>query len=692
MPEGTAGYKKEALTLYSAKITEAIAHFIGLFELSAEEARLREIHEKFDPDREVHKDPKELSSAPVKVHAPYDLDDFNPDVPYKPVGPDIFMPIPDGYAGVSLPEYPIFGGSFGRASTEAFLQGGSPRSAAQVVEPHINPPGSVVVYSNQIAELSDNDFVSVGGHGLTSSLQIDNSATMAELIDAAQQISLFGDTDVAGSSDAIASLVTNAAERLDAYAASGEAEAEGMTVSHFVAKASALEGIYVNGVIVEEAPVLKDHLPGADEASETPDEPALTNGPVEVSGGVAYGEGTVSINSSVELETGSNTLVNSVVITSNWLQADVLAVAGDHVALNAIVQVNAYYDSDLVSSALSGGSPEQAATQAFNIAMFKHVEPAQEPAHAETGDFPKAWAITEVKGDLMMVNWLQQFTFMSDQDTAILSASGSKLSIVAGDNTAANEVSLLELGYRFDLIFVGGSVFDANIIQQTNILLDNDLIGAVGGFHTSGAGSVSTGGNLLWNYAGIVEAGRAGPVNPMSDGYLSALQDLSEGKKPSGDDFLHDPAFAGLHGLRVLYISGDLISLNYIQQTNILGDSDQVTLAMNALEARPDADWTISTGSNALLNYAGIVDVDTGKTIYAGGGAYSDEVLIQAELVKNDPYLGGQNPDALVSEAVIFLGDDMLTPDSGHQPQDQISPNQHSIDTASADPMHSMVA
>ncbi|MGE6781626.1 type I secretion protein [Ensifer adhaerens] len=677
--------------MYSAKITEAIAHFIGLFEISTEEARLREVHDKFDPDREIHKDPKELVSAPVKVHAPYDLDDFNPDIPYKPVGPDIFMPIPGGYAGVSFPEYPIFGGSLGRVSSEVILQGSSPRSAAQVVEPHINPPGSVVLYSNQTAELSDNDVVSVGGHGLKSSLQIDNSATMAELIDATQKISLLGETDVAGSSDTIASLVVGTAERLDAFS-TGEAEAEGLSVSHFSARASTLEGIYVNGVLVEEAPVLKDHLPDPDEVSDTPDEPELSNEGGVVEGGIAYGEGAVSVDISVELATGSNTLVNSVVITSNWLQAEVLAVAGDHVELNAIVQINTHYDSDLISSALSGDNIEQHATQAFNVAMFKHVEPAQ-TTPTETGDFPKAWAITEVKGDLMMVNWLQQFAFMSDEDTAILAASGSKLSIVGGDNTAANQISLLELGYRFDLIFVGGSVFDANIIQQTNILLDNDLIGAVGGFHTSGAGSVSTGGNLLWNYAGIVEAGSAGPVNPMSQGYLSALQDLSEGKKPSDGDFLYDPAFAGLHGLRVLYISGDLISLNYIQQTNILGDSDQVTLAMNALAARPDADWTISTGSNALLNYAGIVDVDTGKTIYAGGGAYSDEVLIQAELVKNDPYLGGQDPDALVSEAVIFLGDDMLTADTG-QPQDQISPNQgmHTIDTASADPMHSMVA
>lgn len=704
--------------MYSAKITEAIAHFIGLFELSLEEARLREVHDKFDPEREVHKDPKELVSVPVKAQAPHDLNDFNPDIPYKPLGTDIFMPVPEGYAGLPFPEFPVSGGIALRDGPDSVLQTWSAKSSIHPGTPHIAPPGSVVVYSSQTIELSDNDVVSVGGHGLKSSLHIDNSAAMDELIDAAQQNSPLGDVDVAGSTEAIRSLVTASAETLDTFSADGEGQTDGLVASNFVATSARLDGTYVNGEIVEEAPSLKDHLPNSDETSDTEEEPTPSNSPMEASGAVAHGEGAVSVDASIELDAGSNTLVNSVVLTSNWMQAEVLAVAGDHVGLNAIIQTNAYYDSDLVSSALSGGNlASEDATQAFNIAMFKHVDPTPtEAAPAEANDFPKAWAITEVKGDLMIVNWFQQITLMSDDDTAILASSGSKLSIVAGDNTAANEVSLLELGFRYDLIFVGGNVFDANIIQQMNILLDNDFIGAVGGFQTSGEGSVSTGGNLLWNYAGIVEAGAASTVQPLSQGYLSALQDLSEGKNPSPKDFMDDPAFAGLHGVRVLYISGDLISLNYIQQTNILGDSDQVTLAMNALTADPDADWTLSTGSNALVNYAGIVDVDTGKNLYVGGDVYSDEVLFQAELIKDDPYLGNQDPDALVSEAVVFLGDDMLAPDHGPQPDHEPPGHQkngnkgheaqnngqsdhgpadhgpHSIDATDADPMQSMLA
>ena len=701
--------------MYSAKITETIAHFIGLFQLSIEDARMREAHEKFDPDREVHKDPKDLETAPVKVTAPYDLDDFNPDVPYRPLDTDIYMPEPYGYAGLPFPEYPHSEGMYGRPETDGAVQNTSFKST-YFSTPQIQPPGSVVVYSQQTAELSDNDYVNMGGHGLKSDLHIDSSAVMAELIEGSLQISPLGLEDPAGSAETVASLVTTTAATLDAYSAGGESQVGGLAASTFVAKAATLEGVYVNGELVETAPILKDHLPNQDETEETP-EPELTEGPKEASGAVAHGEGEVAISASVELDAGSNTLVNEVVITNNWLQSNVLAVAGDHVQLNAIVQTNAYYDSDLVSSALCGGSlAADKATEALNIASFKHVA-STETTHNESGVFPKAWAITEIKGDLMMVNWLQQFTFMSDNDTAILAASGSKLSIIAGDNTSANQVSLLELGFRYDLIFVGGNVFDANIIHQTNILLDNDFIGAVGGFQMSGNGSVSTGGNLLWNYANIVEAGGASTVNPMSEGYLSALQDLAEGKNLSSKDFMHDAAFAGLLGLRVLYISGDLLSLNYISQTNILGDSDQVTLAMNALTALPDADWTISTGSNALLNYAGIVDVDTGGTIYAGGDVYSDEVLFQAELIKDEPYLGSEDPDALVSEAVVFLGDDMLAPDPGPQSPDHEPPGHqknghknhdakdnghsdhgsahngsHSIDSADADPMQSVLA
>lgn len=671
------------MTLHFDKATEAIAHFIGLFEIKLEEMRLRDAYEEFKALEAAQPEPPELLSVPVKVKAPYELGDFNPEIPYQPLAPELVGVVPWSYVSLSPPQLPSPGQLVGFSKSAPLPQHWS-TATPRTGELQIDPPGSVAVFNSQYIWLSDNDVVSSGGHGLEFSLRTDNSVLLADLVQAAQQASPLDSADEPGSAGEIATFIDTASQELDAYSAE-----EGSQESLFVAKSGAIDGIYVNGELVEEAPRLEDYRPAPEESRD--DSPATIT---EASGAFAAGGGILSVDASVELEAGGNTLVNSVVLTNNWLQSHVLAVAGDHVELNAIIQINAYHDSDLLSASLNNWTLTQGdPTQAFNIAMFKHLDPSTgENTQAASGDFPKGWVVTEIKGDLMIVNWLEQFTFMSDEDIAVLACAGATTSIVAGGNTAINKVSLAELGSYYDLIFIGGNVYDANIIQQLNILLDNDVVGAVNGFGTSGQGSASAGGNLLWNYAGIVEAGGATCVKPMPQPYLDALSDLADGKKSAPADVLRDDVFAGLKALKVLYISGDLINLNYIKQTNILGDGDQVALAKNALANGSDADWTISTGSNTLVNHAGIVDVDTGKTIYTGGSAYSDEVLIQAELIGNEPYLGGQDPDALVNEAVAFLGDDMMAPDPGPQPLDSGPAGSPAIETNNADPMHSMLA
>ncbi len=668
------------MTLHFDKATEAIAHFIGLFEIKIEELRLRDAYEEFTAFQEDERDPPELPFVPVNVKAPYELKDFNPDIPYEPLAPELVGLDPWSYVGPLPPAFSAPGDVAAFAKPGLLPQHWSTaKSSSQKFDFQIDPPGSVALYSSQYIRLSDNDFVSIGGHGLSFDLRIDNSAMLAGLIETARQVSPLADAEEPGSPDAVLTFIDTASQQLDVYS-SGEGQV--------LAKSATLEGTYVNGELVDEAPRLEDYLP---EPDETADVPTLFS---KASGSFAAGEGSVSTGASVELEAGGNTLVNSVVLTNNWLQSHVLAVAGDHVELNAIVQINAWCDSDVSSPALNdwkliGEDP----TQAFNIAMFKHLDPSPaEAGQAGGGDFPKTWAITEIKGDLLIMNWLEQFTFMTDEDVATLACAGATASIIAGGNTAANNVSLAELGSYYDLIFVGGQVYDANIIQQLNILFDNDLVGAVDGFGTSGEGSVSMGGNLLWNYAGIVETGGAMSVKPMPQSYLNALDKLAGGKKSVPDDVLQDEVFAGMNGLKVLYISGNLLNLNYVKQTTILGDSDQVALAKSALVTGSDGDWSISTGSNVLVNHAGILDVDAGRTIYAGGGAYSDEVLVQAELLEDEPFLAAQNPDALVNEAVAFLGDDMLEPDPGPQPLDSGPAASPAIETNSADPMHGMLA
>ncbi len=667
--------------MYMDKITEAISHFIGVFETTLEQARLRKAYDEFKALQATEEEATPLPHHTINVKAGYDLNDFTPSIPYAPVPPELVVTPPWTNVTFQPPDIPVVPQPDvawpGFLSPEEAPSLGTP---SRIVLPQIEPPGSLAVLINQEIHLSDNDYVGAGGHGLKFTPVANNGAEMAALLGAAADLSPIDDLEMPGSSEEIVTLIKTASERLNAYPEETDGDAE-----VFVVKADVLDGIYVNGQLVDEAPKLDDHLPEKhrrdddEEAEEEEDLPSYTPG-----------SGSIDIDVSVELEAGGNLLVNNVVLTNNWLQAPVCAVMGDHVELNAIVQINVSCDSDLVSSAINGwalGADDP--TQGFNIAMFKRVDVSAQAAAspAKQGDFPEHWVVTKVEGDLLIMNWIQQFTFMMDNDVCVLSSSGVKTEVTAGANMAANEISLFELGFNYDLIVVGGNIYDANIIHQMNLLMDNDLIGAVDGFQTTGEGAVSTNGNLLWNQANITNYGAADRFEAMSEAYRKACESLKNG---NGDlsDILGDGPFAGIGALRVLYISGDILNLQYIKQTTIVGDNDQVALAMNALAAHPEADWTISTGTNSLVNYAGIADMDsTGKT-YVGGGVYSDEILIQAEFVSTGPDLSGQDPDVLVNEAVAFLDDDMMAPASSPTTGNpSLMP-----DTAYSDPMQSVLA
>ena len=667
--------------MYMDKITEAISHFIGVFEVTLEQARLRKAYDEFKALQALEKEAPPLEHHNVNVIVGYDLEDFTPSIPYAPVPPELVLVAPWTNVTYQPPDIPVVPQP--DVAYPGFLVPQPPAlgSSSRIVLPQIEPPGSVAVLINQEIRLSDNDYMGVGGHGLTFTPVANNGAEMAALMGAAADLSPIDDLEMPGSSEEIVTLIKTATDRLNAYPEETDGDADVCVV-----KADVIDGIYVNGQLVDEAPKLDDYLPekhqrddGEEEEEEEPDQPGYTPG-----------SGSIEIEVSVELEAGGNLLINNVVLTNNWLQAPVCAVMGDHVELNAIVQINVSCDSDLVSSSINGwalGADDP--TQGFNIAMFKRIDVSAEAAAspAKQGDFPEHWVVTKVEGDLLIMNWIQQFTFMMDNDVCVLSSSGVKTEVTAGANTAANEVSLFELGFNYDLIVVGGNIYDANIIHQLNLLLDNDLIGAVNGFQTTGDGAVSTNGNLLWNQANITNYGAADRFEAMSEAYRQACESLKNG---NGDlsDILGDGPFAGIGALRVLYISGDILNLQYIKQTTIVGDSDQVALAMNALAAHPEADWTISTGTNSLINFAAIADMDsTGKT-YVGGGVYSDEILIQAEFISTGPDLSGQDPDVLVNEAVAFLDDDMLASEG---PPATSNPSLVP-DTHYSDPMQSVLA
>jgi hypothetical protein len=670
------------------KFSEQIAHFVGLFHLADESARHRKDYQEFRLAKaKADHDPKDHIDQ-LQFRSPYDLDDPEPGLHYVPgrfdlrgeeVG-SVVSPV-----GIPVRDIALHGHHMPHARPHPFLD-----AELHLVRhgevPEITPPGSMVLQLVQENHLADNDYASVGGHGLGLRDMIDSGAQLASLARAALAADPFLSFDdhgmpAGGASigDFLESMAdtarTFAANHLEEGQTSGSASVTDgdTTTTVFVATGEAAQGFHLNGAAIDTFPALKDHLPLAlrDTTDTTGGDASGVssggiNGPSQSAHGEAASGGAPLAHASVEIWAGGNMLVNEAFDTNKSLFGTVTAVKGDHFELNLIAQINVISDTDAVGETLSNWNTAPQVSATFNLASFNRIDVASpaKPA-ADATAFPKFWAVTEITGDLTVMNWTKQLNLVSDHDRTIVSSSGVTTTLSTGENKVFNTLDLANLGKYYDLILVGGSLIEASVIKQINVLLDNDIVGAVKGFSTTGTGSLSTHDNLLWNQAAITNIGGADRFGALSEGYRSTLDDFASGKKMLSADVLQDSAFSGLMGLRVLYISGNLYDLHYVSQTNVLGDSDQIALAMNKGLAGAGADWSITTGSNALINVASIFDVDsTGKT-YVGGEKYTDEILIQTDIIATNPVLGAQNADHLVNEAVVFLGDGLLGPDHG---------------------------
>ena len=627
------------------RISEEIAHFIGMFDTIIEQSRMREAYDEFTPAPTLPSDPELPEPKLSDFAAPHHLLGFDPGVRYIPPGWRIedvspWMPLKHKYFKV-----PLAGPHLSRDTTGPnYEQLGS----NSISLPEIDPPGSVATYLFQGIQLSDNDYFGVGGHGLIFAPHAIGNDELLKFAAEAKGLSPIGDRSVPGNAAELKEMIASLATKLEGWVPDAGGLAE-FHVHHGVT----LAGTYVNGQLIEESPNIGDYFDLDPDDEEEPLEESAAVKSMQVT----Y-EGHMQMEASVEIDTGSNTAINNAVIKNLWTGGTVTVVAGDHIQLDAIIQINAIYDKDAISQSLNGWTVDDATNEFFNIANFKHNNPLEDDDAQASGSpvFPSYWIVTEITGDLLIVNWIEQYIFQSDNDIGIVSSSGVTTQIIAGNNTGVNHVSLYELAYAYDIIVIGGSWYDANIIQQLNVLYDNDLIGAVEDFETIGTGSLSTQANLLWNEALIYNV--SGTHGDMPTHYQELANNLAAGRDILPDIVLSDPALAGNQTLRVLYVEGDLINLNYIAQTSIVGDSDQIALAMSEFTPRADAEWTITTGSNALINNAAIVDLDSLGNVHVGGQQYSQAMLVQAELVSDKPDFWARDPDALVNEAVAFLEDD----------------------------------
>jgi len=631
----------------SDPFSEIVAHFLGYFQIAAEDMKVRLEMALAEHEAEAAPQAPEMQQISVDMLQSYALGNYAPGVFYAPPeflirGEATFGPSPIGLA--NTPDF--------TASELDQLPSPVPARSGDLTIPLIGiEPGSVIAVFSQAITLYDNDIFIMGTPDEPLTFRSGADTGLLGLQAASNDV-----LGPIGNGPGI-SRYDDVPLVLDAVGATSKAHQSNPGTQF--EQVESLTGTYVNGKIEEEVPDLADALPKhlQEEIEDAPESRTI-----EVTGEQEAHIQIESDNSqgSVTYNSGGNFLVNEAAVLNGGLVGTHFVVGGNFHQLDAIIQTNAFSDIDYVNDDLPLSTKAGGATNAVNVASFvqETFDAAGDNAEANPGVLPQNWQVTCVSGDVIFLEWMKQLTFMSDEDMGVLTASGSDAVVTSGENIAFNGVNFANIGLLFDLILVGGNVYDANVIVQNNILYDNDTVTMLGDGDDGdypASGELNTSNNLLWNQASIHNVGATEVKSGISDHYKDAMEGLAGGNKSMPASFSSAEDFEGIAIPRVLYISGSLYDLRYIEQTNILGDSDFVALQKKAfLDGQPVTEWNIDTGSNALVNVAAIKDFDTfGDSIEVGGNHYSDSILIQANILQAQG--DGSDDDALVSEVVAFL-------------------------------------
>lgn len=633
--------------------SEIISHFIGLFDLKTEAARLRADYEEFKALKNHDPDLGGLLNVTVNLVSDYGLGSFIPEIK----APLFFPAIPglEGLGLISLPApiHTFFWGTIPSGPDSLPFYWSPPVSLGEL-EFFIPPPASVATITAQYNFLSDNDFMLGFDFGQVFLDPLSFNGTLTELAGRATALQPIATPDLPEDEVAIADSGRAVAEEIRAYRDGKETPTdEDATV--FVAFDEDAVGVIIGGERAEEMPDPADYSDAFvkeeedDEVEGEEEEVVIPPFPGEEA--EAPRDAPDDSPPVHEVVAGENLMLNQTNIVMNWLDAKVFVVMGDVVVANSVSQINAWNDVDTVNGAAKGGGAST--TQSVNASAMTWEANPFVPEEGATG--PAFVAVTTITGNVINYNHVQQYNFATDHDVVSVSFSASETFIQTGDNTMYNIADILEWGYAYDLIVIGGNMIDVALVSQINVLLDADNVTVAGDF--SGLGETS--GNLLFNYAEINQVGIDTPME-ITAAYGEAAKAVMDGGKPDGA-ILDDPAFLGTPVLKVLYISGDYLDLQVVDQVNVLGDVDQVALAAQTAQSLEGANVELFTGGNELINIAAITDLGMDSTIYTAGGAYSDAMLYQAELISNDDPIA-QGMEALASEAVLFLADGMLGP------------------------------
>ncbi|MGV2111433.1 hypothetical protein ACQZ46_09165 [Agrobacterium salinitolerans] len=636
------------------KISDMIAHFIGLFDTVIEEARLRSNYS----EGPAHSNPDRLpdDEAAKLLDKNYDvaLKDYDPDVNYR-AGYYDFDYLQPHFARMVEYDMQQFANAVPIDISAAHFRFPGRLSFEEEHELVVHTgPGSVIAHVAQVNILQDDDYLNMTDGPYAARDTSFVTARTVEFYNEASTFTPFAGFQRTDNYDALQALAKSAHDYID-HARENDVTSLGTGADQdFVLAGHDIDGLYINGSVTGEKPMLDDYMPDRGIAKPA-EEPEKSD--------VSLHEDSPAGNS-LDVAAGANVVANIATLVNTGVMTSVTAVMGDYHQIDAITQAYIYSDRDEIDSVFTRAE-DQAATAAFNIASFERsVYPGAENTennqdNGEPPVFPTAWRVSVLDGDVSFVHWIEQYQFVSDNDTLTITTSGATVSLLTGGNAVLNIANFLGIGMQYDLIIVGGNVLDMNIISQMAVLYDNDWARA--NPDAPAGATIQSGNNLLWNDAAIHNVGSNDRFETMPDYMNQTVNAINERDPNMPDALAHDVNFGGYEGLNVLYITGNLYDVSIIKQVSVLGDSDDVTQAAAKLaENNEDATIHVDTGSNAVVNLAQIIDYDSfGSTTYVAGGVYSDAILIQGGIIEND--MSQPQQGQLANEVIAFLHDDPAT-------------------------------
>ncbi len=653
------------------RTTEAISHFIGIFALKVEQARLRDSYDEFTAARgAVELVPVEPRH--VEIDTGYQLRKSNagPKEPDQPgENREALFDVPRWHAPDD-PDLPVRTPPLERSGEIDDVAG-----PALILVPSAPPipvagvPGSILTVTVQVARLHDNDIV---GSGAFRDAAV-HAADLAALASVAAGLHAPPGLGPAQIPTIETALTLHAA--MQGFAASAPNGGE-----TFTWLGTSVPQKIVNGGHVEDVPDWKDLLPRYHQ--ETDEAPRLEDWelPPTHRPNPDGPEGHAIV-------AGGNLLANEASIALSYVDAPLIAVGGTWISLGIVSQVALVSNHD---EGLTIG--DEGATAVYQIVEVENVaKTASWTIAGMSGPDapPMRLSVEIVEGDLLVSNYIEQIIELFDNDAFGMSITGANSPWILGANLVVNATSLVTAGFGYDLILIGGNFISIDTIHQTLVLLDDDRIDAgeagetpvTAGLHTDAALAIEGRADASEGISGNID--RPGPVegetsakestaDPAPDNLLvnkallktvgiDTAADLPGSlagilAHPTDDlaalreKLLNDPALAGLEQARVLKINGDLILSNTIKQTIFAADRDDILVIGGA---PPGLD--IVAGQNAMLNAASISLWGVDSKVMTQNEVYSDLLIHQARLV-DEPAV---RDTGFIPEAIAFLMDDI---------------------------------